>query len=42
MKPNRVKPSGVGCNSVGIVPVGTGVVNVLFVVVPLAIIGDVR
>ena len=40
--PSTDAPSGVGCNSVGAVPVGTAMANLLLVMTPLAIIGAVR
>ena len=40
--PSADAPSGGGCNSVGVVPAGTAVANLMFVIAPLAIIGSAR
>ena len=40
--PEADAPSGGGCNSVGAISAGTSAANLLFVVVPLGIIGSVR
>ena len=40
--PSVDAPSGGGCNSVGVVPVGAAAANLLFIVAPLAIFGGIR